>query len=266
MSHPMGHVLRASPCRRGAVAALIGVLASGNLARADGAGVDPSPRDLGRLHVISPACRAYAVIPADARDERLEWEQRLSFAACLQDGAVDAVGHAVQLEPLLEDLTDRLEIPMLIYVEALATGPSPIQLRAAFHIGWAQLALGTRARSAIAAPPDLATSPEAAERYRALHARLEPLLARSRRAAWISFAAIDDAVARNPALATDDVARHMIRTARELLPGLRDAADPGRRALAAAPRRERRHMACEPASMEDVCSNPRPPSPRTKSP
>jgi hypothetical protein len=164
------------------------------------------------------------VLPADARDPAVEWQQALSLAACLQEGPVLAVRDPEQLDALVEEMTGRLELPMLIYLEVLARGPASMQLRAAFHIGLAHIALSTRARGAIAAPPDLATNEAAALRYRELHARLEPLLVRSRRAAWLSFTAVDEAVAANPALASDAVARHMIRTAREMLAGLRDVA------------------------------------------
>jgi hypothetical protein len=48
----------------------------------------------------------------------------------------------------VEELTYHLELPMLIYLEALADGPAPIQLRAAFHIGMAHEPGG----STVAAP------------------------------------------------------------------------------------------------------------------
>lgn len=152
------------------------------------------------------------------------WQQLLSLAACVQDGSIAAVREPGELAPMLDELSRRLALPMMVYLDALEHAETPIQLRAAFHIGMAYVGLSTRARSAIAAPPDLATDAAAASRYRELHAELEPLLAPARRAAWVSFRAIDEAAATDAALATNEVERHMVATARRMLEGLRDAA------------------------------------------
>lgn len=217
----MCQIIHASRHHGGALVAAIGVLAATGHAFADDTPDDTAQLDRSSIAVVPPECRRYLTIPDELRDSIIEWEQALSFAACLQGGPVSTVGHAVQLASLVDELTHRLEIPMWIYADALAFGPPPIQLRAAFHIGMSQLALSTRARSAIAAPP--AGDAAAAARARALHERLEPLLAHARRGAWLSFTAIGEAAAQNPALASDVVARNMIRTARVLLEGLRDA-------------------------------------------
>lgn len=197
------------------------ILTSANTAVADEAdGVQPEP---GWLHVVPSECVQYLATSAEAGDPVAGWEQALSFAACIQDGPTSAAGEPEDLDALVEGLARRLEIPMLIYLEAIDRGPAPIQLRAAFHIGMAQIALGTRARSSIAAPPDRDASTPAVLHYRALHRQLEPLLRPMRRAAWVAFAAIDEAAARDPEIAADPVARHMVRLAREMLAGLQDA-------------------------------------------
>lgn len=169
------------------------------------------------------------------------WRQLLSLAACVQDGSIrtgrtglGAVTEPAQLAPMVDELARRLALPMLVYLDALEHADAPIQLRAAFQIGMAYVALSTRARSSIAAPPELATDPAAARRYSELHARLEPLLYTARRAAWISFRAIEAAAAVDPALAGNEVERNMVEAARRMLPALRDASGDERPLMAAA--------------------------------
>jgi hypothetical protein len=153
-----------------------------------------------------------------------EWQRILSLAACLQDGSVSRVDDPLQLEELVAGMSRRLELPMSIYFAALEEAPAPIQLRAAFQIGMAHVALTTRARSSIAAPPDLAARAGAMTHYRQLHDQLEPHLLHARQVAWVSFATIDRAAADDSTLASDVVARHMIATAREMLAALSDVA------------------------------------------
>lgn len=224
----------------GAAPALAFALAAGLLAGATAeAEADPvsaaEPRapdgtgDGDMLDVVPERCAAFAAMTITTDDSgrprsAAGWQQLLSLAACVQDGSIAAVREPGELEPMLDELSRRLVLPMMVYLDALEHAETPIQLRAAFQIGMAYVGLSTRARSAIAAPPDLATSAEAASRYRELHARLEPLLVPARRAAWISFQAIDEAAAEHGDLAGDETERNMIRTAREMLPLLRDAA------------------------------------------
>ncbi len=179
------------------------------------------------VEAIPARCAPFAAAltsPAGRPATEDGWRQLLSLASCVQDGSIAEATDPGELEAMVEAMAKGLALPMLIYLEALEHGGGRIQLRAAFQIGMAYLAFSTRARSAIAAPPDLATSAEAASRYRELHARLEPLLVPARRAAWISFQAIDEAAAEHGDLAGDQTERNMIRTAREMLPLLRDAA------------------------------------------
>lgn len=202
-------------------AAIAAAIAAGPVAPAAAEGGRSEP---GVVHVIPDACRRFMALPEGPRDEQIEWEYGLSFAGCLQDAPLRRLSEPLQLEPFVEELTAQLELPLLIYLQALAEGPRTIQLRAAFHVGLANLALVTRARAAVVAPPDLA-DPEAVARWRALHERLEPLLARARRTAWLSFTAIHEAALHTPALADDEVGRNMIRAAREQRAYLRDAAE-----------------------------------------
>jgi hypothetical protein len=193
--------------------------------------------DAEMIDVVPERCARFAVMTMatdDAGRPRSAegWRQLLSLAACVQDGSIVAVREPGGLEPMLDELSRRLALPMMVYLDALEHAETSIQLRAAFQIGMAYVGLSTRARSAIAAPPDLATNPAAARRYRELHAALEPLLAPARRAAWVSFRAIDEAAAMDAALATNEVERNMVCTARRLLGELRDAAPEPVRMLA----------------------------------
>jgi hypothetical protein len=176
---------------------------------------------------LPPRCAPFAEISvarsSDRPDSERAWRQLLSLAACVQDGSLGAAGAPDQLAPMVDDLSLRLAMPMLIYVNALEHADAPIQLRAAFHIGMAYVALSTRARSSIAAPPDPADD-ASASRHGELHARLEPLLAAARRAAWVAFHAIDEAAAADGAFAANAVERNMVCAARQMLPALRDAA------------------------------------------
>lgn len=173
------------------------------------------------IDAVPTRCAMFATLSGRPTSEA-EWRQLLSLAACVQDGSIGAASTSDQLAPMVEELSERLTLPMLIYLDALEHAEAPIQLRAAFQIGMAYVGLSTRARSSIAAPPDLATNPAAARRYRELHARLEPLLVPARQAAWISFRVIDEAAAVDPSLAGDEVERHMVATARRMLQAMGD--------------------------------------------
>lgn len=208
-----------------AAVAIVSVLGAAGLASADErnpVGTTPSAGSSHEVFAVSVQtlpveCRIYTWIPADARDDVLAWNQLLSLAACLQDGSVSTVTDPDQLEAMVDQYTRALEIPMMVYTGAIEQGPRSVQLRAAYQIAMAHVSLIVRARSSIIAPDDLATNPEAALRYRELHAQLEPLLARSVRIARVAFAAIDRAATRDPTIATDPVAKSMVRSARAML-------------------------------------------------
>lgn len=185
-----------------------------------------APPDL--LAAVPPRCALFS--PARGGDEAHGWRQVLSLAACMQDGAVPPATAPDELEEMVEALSVRLAPPLLVYLHALEHGDAPVQLRAAFQIGMTYVAFSTRARSALAAPPDLATNRAAEQRYRERRVRLERLLLPARRAAWVSFQAIDEAAARSGAEPGDEVERNMVCAARGMLPGLADAAPEAYRA------------------------------------
>ncbi len=147
-------------------------------------------------------CATVIVVPDS--DDLFAWNQVMTLAACLQDDRVPDVRRADEVKPVVEELTRALAPTMLIYLEALEHGPLPIQLRAAYQIGAANLALIVRARTAVAADP-------------ALRAELEPLLAHAYETAWIAFVAVDHAADDDPGFAPDDVTRTMVRSARAFL-------------------------------------------------
>lgn len=200
-------------------------------ARADG------DTDLRRDMVVIPAeCAPYWFIPG-GDDSPAGWNQVLSLAACVQDASIAMVDDPAQLPDLVEQLTDRLILVMPFYFAALERGPGPIQVRAAYQIGMAHLALLTRARASIIAAADMKPGTRAAARYRELHARLEPLLARSARIALVSFVVVERAVAMDRRLAPDPVTAYMVRSAHQMANLLRrDWADePIREFLLASP-------------------------------
>lgn len=181
------------------------------------------------LSAVPPRCAMFS--PArGGGDEAHGWRQVLSLAACMQDGAVPPATDPDDPEEMVEALSARLAPPLLVYLHALEHGDAPVQVRAAFQIGMAYVAFSTRVRSALAAPPDLATNRAAEQRYRERRDRLEPLLLPARRAAWISFQAIDEAAAGSSAAPGDEVERNMVCAARGMLPGLADAAPEAYRA------------------------------------
>lgn len=170
-----------------------------------------------RQDVVSiPAeCAPYWFVPG-GDDSPVGWNQVLSFAACVQDASIEQIEDPDQLPDLVEQLTERLSHVMPFYLAALERGPGPIQVRAAYQIGMAHLALLIRARASLIATADMRTSTKAAARYRELHARLEPLLARSARIALVSFVVVERAVATDRRLAPDAVTAYMVGSARQM--------------------------------------------------
>jgi hypothetical protein len=204
------------------------LLASSATAAPDARISEPQERGTpeGWIEAIPVRCAPFAPHPFSLPLERPTsvpgWQQLLSFAACAQDASAAATDDPGELAPMVEEMSRRLALPMLIYLDALEHGDAPVQLRATFQIGMAYVALGTRARSALSAPPDL-NDPAAATRYCQLHARLESLLAPARHAALIAFQAIDEAAGQEATLVADDVERNIVAMARQMLPSLRDA-------------------------------------------
>ena len=75
------------------------------------------------------------------------WDALISFASCTQDRRVYLVEDAGELEGLVNALEDALAPSMQLYAAAIEQGPPDVQLRAAYHVGLAQIAMMTRARA-----------------------------------------------------------------------------------------------------------------------
>jgi hypothetical protein len=168
--------------------------------------------------VTPDECHAYAAIPEDARDPMaFASQQALSFAACLLDTSVTRTDEPKALPGMVEELTNTSAPAMMVYLVALEHAPPSLQLRVAYQLGVANVALLTRARSSIAAPkPELA----AHARYSKLRGMLEPLLVPVSRRAAASFVLVDKIARDMPELADDPVAAYMIRSARAMFGGL----------------------------------------------
>lgn len=159
-------------------------------------------------------CMQYWAIPGGLQSPA-GWNQAISFAACLQDATIERVDDVDQLPELVDRLELALVPSMELYLAVIEDGPGPAKLRATLQLAMAQVALITRARSSIVAPPELATSTAAYARYARLHARLEPLLEQPARFAYDLILLIDREVTLDPTLAPDAVTRGMVRAARE---------------------------------------------------
>jgi len=169
--------------------------------------------------VTPDECHVYAAIPEDARDPMaFASQQALSFAACLLDTSTTfRIDEPKGLPRLVEELTNMSAPAMMVYLVALEHAPPSLQLRVAYQLGVANVALLTRARSSIAAPkPELA----AHARYSKLRGMLEPLLVPVSRRAAASFVLVDKIARDMPELADDPVAAYMIRSARAMFVGL----------------------------------------------
>jgi hypothetical protein len=167
-------------------------------------------------------CAAY--VPAKLDQSTRAWNQVLSFAGCMQDNAIARFDTGDDLADGVATLAKQLAPAMALYFAAIQHGPSWVQLRAAYEIGMAHVALVTRARSSIPVPADLRTNPAAARRYRELHDRLEPAIEQYDQTAWLVFSAIDRAAKSDPRLASDPVTRYMVATSRRMLVVLADHA------------------------------------------
>jgi hypothetical protein len=147
------------------------------------------------------------------------WERRLSLASCLADATILRIESPLDLDPMFWDLSMALAPSMLIWRDAIDRAPPVIQLRTAYHVGLAAVALMTRARSSLVAPAGMATV-DARNRERILRSRLEPLLVPARKVAMAAFSVIDDVAREDPEFESNPVHRAMVRSAREMLDSL----------------------------------------------
>jgi hypothetical protein len=181
--------------------------------------VDRNPRDLA---LVPAKCARYWPIPGGIASPAA-WNQALSFAACVQDATVARVDDVDRLPDLVDQLEMASAPALQVYLTVIEDAPEPVKVRAALQIAMAQVSLITRARSSIAAPPDLATNRTSYLRYRELHTHLEPWLARPARFAYKLIMAIDHEVTLDPSLAPDVVTRNMVSSARKQAALLRKA-------------------------------------------
>lgn len=188
-----------------------------------GAPVMRSDADPHWIDVLPAECLRYA--PPRDPAHPLYWDHRLSLAACVQDASVLPIDSPLDVEPMVAELTQRLVPAMMVWRDALDRGPPVVQLRAAFHIGLATVAMMTRARRSLGAPPRF-SKVDGAERERVLRERLEPYLLPSKQVAWAAFSVIDKVARDVPELEADPVHRSMVRTARMLLPVIEPPQEP----------------------------------------
>jgi hypothetical protein len=156
------------------------------------------------IDVNDQRCAAY--VPAELDESVRAWNQVLSFAACIQDSTVSRIGEDEDPSVTVAMLAHKLTPAIALYFATIQHGPSWVQVRAAYEIGLAHVALLTRARASLPS----STSPEQRE-------RLEAAIARYGQTAWMVFAAIDRAARQDPAMASDPVSRYMVADARAKL-------------------------------------------------
>jgi hypothetical protein len=160
-------------------------------------------------------------------DDEPGWDGSLSFTACMQDATVPLIESPEQAAPVVAELVQRIAPAMRMYLLGLARGPQELQLRAAFQLGLAHVALITRARSAVPRPPDLGDE-AAARNYAATHAAVEHELEPFAQSAWLIFAAIDRATLLDRGLVVTEVDRLIAIRAQELRAALAAHAIPWR--------------------------------------
>jgi hypothetical protein len=179
--------------------ALAVALAFPALARADeGSGA--------QVVLVSADCGQFWSYPG-GDDSPAAWDAVISLASCIQDRRVRVVAGADDLGALVAELREALAPSLELYATAIADGPAPVKLRAAYHVGLAQVAMMTRARTSLASS-DLRTS-------------LEPLLEPHAELAYYIFTTIHRAAADDPSLARDVVTQYMVRSAGQLAGALR---------------------------------------------
>jgi hypothetical protein len=156
------------------------------------------------IDVEDQRCAAY--VPAELDDSMRAWDQVLSFTACIQDATIARVAEDEDPSVAVATLAHKLSPAMTLYFASIQHGPPWVQVRAAYEIGLAHVALIVRARASL-------VSGSSAEQ----HARLEAAIARYAETAWMVFAAIDRAAQQDAALASDPVTRYVVQSSRQML-------------------------------------------------
>jgi hypothetical protein len=193
------------------------------IAAADGTASEATPET--ETAAVPEHCKMYTVIPADARDSGIAWNQLLSFAACVQDTSVYDATKPDELGEVVSAMAATLAPSLTLYLHAIEHGPGPVQLRAAYHVGMTYVAMVTRARASLVAPPEVKKSEAAAANYRVLHARLETALAPVLKAARMTFMVIIAAADADPSIAGDEMTKRFVAEARKMLELLPDVSD-----------------------------------------
>jgi len=166
---------------------------------------DPRPQRA-ELFVVPLACEQFWKVPGPD-DSPAMWNQLISFGGCMEDAHLGRVERSEDLVPLVDRLSARLQVAMQFYLGAARFGDASVALRAVYHIGLAEVALMTRARSSI---------PRASPRYAELHAELEPLLRPAAHLAIVAFAGVEQLAADAPDAARDEMSRSFVRSAHRL--------------------------------------------------
>lgn len=156
------------------------------------------------IDVEDQRCAAY--VPKELDESMRAWDQVLSFAACIQDSTVGHIAEDEDPSVTVALLAHKLSPAMALYFASIQHGPSWVQVRAAYEIGMAHVALVTRARAS------LPSSASVEQRE-----RLEAAVARYGETAWMVFAAIDRAARQDPAMSADPVTRYMVSDAHRML-------------------------------------------------
>jgi hypothetical protein len=142
------------------------------------------------LAPIAAECRPFLQMPSDAKGEWAVWERRVTIATCDLARTPDpVVVDESQLDGVIAKLRKSIEPSVLLYQQAMASGPADIQFFARYQLGMAYSNLMVRARNTIAIPPDLMTDVAASEHFLALHRALEPRLMQFARDAEEAFSA-----------------------------------------------------------------------------
>jgi hypothetical protein len=159
-------------------------------ALAGSAAASPGPSLADDASSLPDDCRPFLVMPPHAHGDWARWARRVTIATCEQArDQLPVVTQQSQLPALLAQLDRSIAPAVALYRDAMRRGPSEVQFFARYSLGMAYANLMVRARSAIAIPPDLMTSGEAAAQFRALHAALEDKLMAYARLAEAAFSA-----------------------------------------------------------------------------
>jgi hypothetical protein len=184
---------------------------------------------MGLVLLASPAAHARRVpiaqdlpmqcarfVPVDPDDDSPKaWNGALSFAACTQDTTLAPIATVDDVGPAVDRLARRLSPTASMYLIALELGPDYLRIRAAYHLGLAQLAMIVRARRSV-----VTTDP-------AVRAALEDALVPYLQASWLVFATLDEAARADPAIEVTELDPALIVRARQLRHELDAYAVPG---------------------------------------